>query len=480
MLSIDLLPLKLQSNHRKIIELNYSRVLYKYIVHGFLVSVLWVLVASSAQAQIPHRSTLQNFFMLLTDATQNHDQAFKYLDQNWHDGFVPMFLETLYLSNSGEVRTQIMALLQKKTKKDFGFDLAKWNSWMWNKSEIVHSQYADFKSILYSLIDPKFEAYFDRNRITKIRLDEVMWGGVLQDGIPPLRKPNMVTANEQNYLDDNNIVFGIEINGDARAYPKRILAWHEMFVDTVGNESVTGVYCTLCGTLILYHNEVEGVEYQLGTSGFLYRSNKLMYDKNTNSLWNTIWGKPVIGPLAAKHITLKRLSVVTTTWGEWKSRHPESKVLDINTGYQRDYGEGVAYHDYFSTDKLMFGVPKLDNRLNNKDEILGLIFSEHADKPLAVAADYLLKHTVYHDKIGGIAFVVLTDASGANRVYETKSIEFISWDQKQTITDKNGGRWQLTEASLQSTEGKILHRLPAHRAFWFGWYSAYSHTKLIF
>jgi len=458
----------------------HSRLLYKCIVHGFLVSVLCILVTLPVQAQISYRSTLQNFFILLTEDTQHHDQAFKYLDQNWHDGFVPMFLETLYLSNSAEVRAQIVELLQNKTKKSFGFDLEKWNNWMWTKNEVVHSQYADFKSILYSLIDPKFGAYFDRNRVTTIRLDEVRWGGVLQDGIPPLRKPNMVTANEQSYLDDSNIVFGIEINGDARAYPKRILAWHEMFVDTVGNESVTGVYCTLCGTLILYHNEVDGVEYQLGTSGFLYRSNKLMYDKNTNSLWNTIWGKPVIGPLARKDITLKRLSVVTTTWNEWKSRHPKTKVLDIDTGYQRDYGEGVAYRDYFATDNLMFGVPELDNRLKNKDEVLGLIFVEHADQPMAIAADYLLEHNVYHDKIGEVTFVVLTDATGANRVYGTKNIEFVSWDQKQTVTDKNGDAWQLTEASLRSTEGKILHRLPAHRAFWFGWYSAYSHTKLIY
>ena len=113
------------------------------------------------------------------------------------------------------------------------------------------------------------------------------WGGVKQDGIPPLRQPNMVSAAEADYLQNDNVVFGIAINGDARAYPKRILAWHEMFIDNIGGIDFAGVYCTLCGAVILYKTRHEGIEHKLGTSGFLYRSNKLMYDQDTQSLWNT-------------------------------------------------------------------------------------------------------------------------------------------------------------------------------------------------
>ena len=84
------------------------------------------------------------------------------------------------------------------------------------------------------------------------------------------------------------------------------------------------------------------MRHNLGTSGFLYRSNKLMYDQDTQSLWNTIWGQPVVGPLVDRGIVLERLSVVTTTWGEWRRRHPDTKVLSLNTGYDRDYTEGAA------------------------------------------------------------------------------------------------------------------------------------------
>ena len=204
-----------------------------------------------------------------------------------------------------------------------------------------------------------------------------------------------------------------------------------------------------------------------------------MYDKSTQSLWNTIWGKPVLGPLVDKNIELERLSIVTTTWGEWRRRHPQTKVLSINTGYTRDYSEGAAYREYFATDELMFNVPVLDSRLKNKDEVLGLIFTQYLDKPLAISARYLINHPVYHDEIDGFRFIVFTDKTGANRVYEAKDESFVKWDQNNSIIDNKGIKWQLEENYIESDNGQILYRLPSHRAFWFGWYSAYSHTRLV-
>ncbi len=247
----------------------------------------------------------------------------------------------------------------------------------------------------------------------------------------------------------------------------------------VGGVAVAGVYCTLCGSMILYETLHNGINHQLGTSGFLFRSNKLMYDRATQSLWNTMWGGPVIGPLAGRDIMLKRRSVVTTTWGEWKRRHPQTSVLSLATGHVRDYSEGAAYRDYFATDELMFSVPTLDTRLQNKDEVVGLTFGNPDDVPLAVSAAFLSQHPVYQDKVGAVDLVILTDASGANRVYDRGAIEFVTWDGDFTATDSNGRHWQVSESQLESDQGEVLPRLPAHRAFWFGWYSAYSHTRLV-
>ena len=233
-----------------------------------------------------------------------------------------------------------------------------------------------------------------------------------------------------------------------------------------------------CGTVIAYNTKHNGVNYNLGTSGFLYRSNKLMYDKATQSLWNTIEGKPVIGPLVDKGIELSSHSVVTTTWGEWKKLHPETTVLSLNTGHRRNYDEGNAYNEYFSTDRLMFNVPKLDQRLLNKDEVLIVRANDYQKDPLAIAAKFLKKNPIYNDKIGDTEFVVLTDKSGGNRVFESNGIRFIKI-KGQTVRDSNGKNWQVTEEKLISETGQELNRLPYHRIFWFAWFNTYENTRLV-
>ena len=406
------------------------------------------------------------------------------LDENWSPKLIPMVLETINYAASSQVRRGLANTLQEKTNQTGINDVTEWYQWLWNQSEAITTDYSEFKASLYRLIDLRFEAYFhDRQDSAQIRLDEIRWGGVGQDGIPPLRNPKMLKAEEADYLDDDNIVFGVEIDGDVRAYPKRILAWHEMFTDTFGEgsneQAIAGVYCTLCGTVIIYKTQHNGVTHQLGTSGFLYRSNKLMYDKATQSMWSTVRGEPVLGPLVNKGIALEHLSVVTTTWKEWKRRHPETLVLSLDTGHRRDYGEGVAYQEYFASDALMFNTPFQDNRLKNKREVLALRFVAAPNQQLAIDTEYLNANPVYNDKIGQQPFVVLTDKTGANRVYDPKGIRLVEYDGLDTATDSTGKHWQISEQALTSNDGQTLNRLPYHRAFWFGWRAAFPDTRLI-
>jgi len=398
----------------------------------------------------------------------------------WTPAYIPPAIEIFNFIPDRRVRSVILEQLRNSTGQDYGTDMTAWYRWLWNEPELKIKGYADFKAEFYRQIDPKFGRYFSgREDLTTIRLDEVRWGGVVQDGIPPLRGPEMISAKDADYLDDDNVVFGIEVNGDVRAYPKRILAWHEMFVDTVGGVNFAGVYCTLCGTVILYETEAGGIDHAMGTSGFLYRSNKLMYDQDTQSLWNTLKGEPVIGPLIDKDIALNHRSVVTTTWGKWKQLHPDTKVLSLNTGHRRDYGEGVAYHEYFSTDELMFHTPFSDYRLKNKQEVLALRFKGHANEPVAISADFLRKNPVYRNNIGTQKYVVLTDETGANRVYDPEDVVFTNFDGEQKATDLSGQIWKVAESKLVAPDGRELKRLPYHRAFWFGWQASYPNTRLI-
>jgi len=285
------------------------------------------------------------------------------IDANWQSGMIPMALETLHFMRRSSTTDRLLEILEKHTGKSFGMDIDSWYHWLWKQPENRHPHYAKFKSLLYRNIDPKFAEYFSDERQTTVRLDEIRWGGVKQDGIPPLRNPKMIAAADADYLNDSDVVFALKYGDDARAYPKRILAWHEMFVDEIDGVEYAGVYCTLCGAVILYYTRHKDIDHALGTSGFLYRSNKVMYDQETQSLWNTTFGEPIVGPLVGKDIALNRSHVITTTWGEWKRRHPETRVLSLETGHVRNYDEGVAYQQYFATDELMFTVPDTDERI---------------------------------------------------------------------------------------------------------------------
>lgn len=453
--------------------------------HLLLITLLWFATVPGL-AQIPPQPQPKQGFEYFHDlfrsvSTTSHQRALDYIDRSWNPSYEIMAVESLYFLQNSELSVKLLLVLQKHTRKQFSYDFNRWFEYIWNRPPTYDDNYYRFKSVLHRSIDLKFHFYFlDRAKESTIRLDEVRWGGVVQDGIPPLRNPEMIAAEKANYLNSTDVVFGIYINGEARAYPKRILAWHEMFTDTVGGVPVAGVYCTLCGTVILYQTRYGDTSYEFGTSGFLYRSNKLMYDKKTQSLWNTLWGQPVIGPLVGKDIQLEYLNVVTTTWGEWKKRHPDTQVLSLETGHDRDYGEGVAYNAYFADDQLMFNVPELDASLRNKDEILAIRLPGETDETLAISSQFLRRNKIYQDSLAGRTFTVFTDRSGAHRVYQTPGIRFVKYDRKSTVTDDVGNLWELQEDAIQLKGESLAYPVfPAHNAFWFGFKAAFPNTKLI-
>ena len=352
----------------------------------------------------------------------------------------------------------------------------------WSEPMNVPDGYAMIKAAAYRGLDPRFVQYFEETDDALIRLDEIRWGGVERDGIPPLKNPDSTAADmpEAAYLADSDVVFGVHLGGEAIAYPKRILGWHEMVKDTVGGTEICGVYCTLCGSMIVYLPDHAGVHHELGTSGFLYRSNKLMYDHATKSLWSTLRGKPVVGPLVKANppIELRTHPCVTTTWGEWRRRHPGTRVPTLNTDHLRDYSEGAAYRDYFATDDLMFSVPTTDDRLRNKQDVLILRSQTNPDRTVAVSTALLSERPVLHHTLGDQELIILTDQSGASRVFEAGDPRIDSYDGKETAADSAGRQWTLSETALTS-EGQTRPRYPAHRAFWFGWSAAYPDTELV-
>lgn len=192
------------------------------------------------------------------------------------------------------------------------------------------------------------EAGVDPAELSNIELDQLADGGPPKDGIPSIDAPKFDAAHETPFSDDD-LVLGLVVDGDARAYPYGILNWHEVVNDTVGGVPVAVTYCPLCDTGIVF----ERGDRTFGVSGKLYQSCLVMYARDTETLFAQVWGVGIVGPEVDQ--PLERLPVVRTTLGAWRQQHPDTRVLSVNTGHERDYFE-YPYGSYDQNRQLIFSV----------------------------------------------------------------------------------------------------------------------------
>lgn len=381
------------------------------------------------------------------------------------------------------IRQRLVDFLEERTGRSHGHDLDAWRRWIWSLPYDPHPDYAAFKGGVLSNVDPRFRAFLSADTFSRIRLDQVDWGGVAPDGIPPLDRPGVESvAQASRWLKDRHVVFGVVVSGEARAYPKRILAWHEMARDRVGGVDIALAYCTLCGAAIPYETALDGAARTFGTSGLLYRSNKLMYDRETGTLWSALTGRALVGPGAREDRALRKLPVVTTTWGEWRETHPETTVLSIDTGHDRDYREGAAYREYFRSRDLMFEVPVRDDRLALKDEVVVVPRGgDHRAAPVAIDVRRLRRDRVLVVPVGDDDVVLVTSPRGATRAYDAGGRGFAATDDPAVVVDSGAIRWRVLESGLHAEDGSgaVLPRRASHRAFWFGAYAQWPDLELI-
>lgn len=367
---------------------------------------------------------------------------------------------------------QLGEALAAITGEDFASDWFSWMLWQEANPQIKpHPDFPTFKREVMLRIHDDFDNFLRPEHIQpdkmRIRLEEITWGGVVKDGIPSLDNPDLIAADDADYLRGDDLVFGVSINGDTRAYPLRIMGWHEMFNEVIGGIPVALAYCTLCGSGILFETQVNSsrAPFIFGSSGFLYRSNKLMFDRETDSLWNQYTGEPVVGPLTDSGIKLKQRPVVITTWDSWKGSNPATKVLSLDTGHRRNYGSGVVYNDYFASPDLMFPAQVDQRQHQQKDYIFAVRqFGAARGWPLE-AFD---KSPVINDAIANTPLLLVGDAKTRSvRAYERAGNTFKAAAGK--LSDQNGGSWQVTESALLGPDGQRLPRVAGHISYWFAW-----------
>ena len=344
------------------------------------------------------------------------------------------------------------------------------------------------RELLVERVDPRFAEFFRPGTPRRIGMDEIVWGGVAVEGIPSLLDPKTVPAEEADFLQDNEPVFGVYLNGSARAYPQRILDWHEMANDIVGDVPVALTYCTLCGAAVLYDRRTDDRTFGFRTSGLLQRSNKLMFDIQTNSLWNQLTGEPVVGSLARSGLRLTVLPIVTTSWAAWKREHPETDVVALDTGYNKDYRAGAAYGDYFRSLSTRF--PAAGTREKDAfEDKERLVVIRLGTRVRAFSVKSLTGSKIHNREVFGEPVVLLvSETSGPDEVWPgwgpeplpasvrayRRGEHTFSSNAQGELVDSHGQVWESNEEALIGPNGQRLERLPSHGLFGFAWHSFYA------
>ena len=268
---------------------------------------------------------------------------------------------------------------------------------------------------------------------------KIVGGGPPKDGIPSIDNPQFVSLNEADqWIEDNELVLAIIYKGVTRVYPLQIMVWHEIVNDIIAGDPILITYCPLCGSGIAYERQINGQEVEFGTSGKLYNSNLVMYDRKTDSYWSQIDGLAIVGELTGTKLT--PVSIDTVVWRDWKNEHPDSEVLSQETGFSRAYGRD-PYGSYYEDSFLFFPVENEDDRIHPKTVIFGVkvngIYKAYKE-------DDLKQLKTIEDTVGGVEIKVERENSGIVRV-----------------------------TNLETGE-----EIVKERDFWFAWYAFHPETEL--
>lgn len=269
---------------------------------------------------------------------------------------------------------------------------------------------------------------------------QIFKGGPAKDGIPAIDKPHFISARKARFMKNDDRVLGIEIAGISRAYPVKILNWHEIVNDRIGREPFSITYCPLCGTGMAFSGRVDDTKLDFGVSGLLYNSDVLLYDRQTESLWSQIMGQAITGKFKSKKLT--GLPLEHTSWADWKSRHPETTVLSTRTGSKRNY-ENNPYKGYESSRHLLFPV-----------------FSKAAG--------------IYHPKERVLGVEI-------NGIFKAYPFIELNKNAKAVFTDTLDNTELTIHWNQQHQSGSVFNNgknITITQAFWFAWYAFHPDTQV--
>ncbi len=318
-----------------------------------------------------------------------------------------------------------------------------------------------------------------------IELAALRSGGPPPDGIPPIDDPQYEPTSDVKYLADDEPVLALDVDGDVRAFPVQIMIWHEIVNTEVGGVPVTVSYCPLCNSAVAYDRNVGDRVLDFGTSGMLYRSSLVMYDRQTESLWTHFDGQAVVGALTGARLEIIPMS--TVSWGDWKAANPDGTVLTRETGSTRSYGKNpYPGYDVVGASPFLFD-GDVDGRLPAMARVLGI---EDGPNAITIAFDKLGSDGVVETTLDNTPIVAF-HKSGTTSALESSTVDggrdigstgvFVNdvdgrqlrftADADGTFTDaETASTWNiLGSATSGSLAGTQLVPVDHLDTFWFAW-----------
>jgi hypothetical protein len=281
---------------------------------------------------------------------------------------------------------------------------------------------------------------------------------------------------------DEELVIGLTIGEESRAYPVALLSLHEVVNDTVGGQPVLVTWCPLCFSAIVFDRVVDGRSLTFGVSGYLYYDNLVMFDHQSETLWSQLLGQSLRGGF--RDAQLQVLPSQLVTWGEWKSRHPDTDILSAAKLGQQADNLFDPYSEYYTSSIAgITGKAVNDNRLPTKMLVVGLVAGDDAR---AYPSDTLEAEGIIHDELGETSFVLIYEPEQISivaylRQSGEQTLTFIPTDQPGIIRDvETGSQWD-TQTGLAvdgQFTGQKLRQIAAPLVYWFAWASIHQGTDI--
>jgi hypothetical protein len=328
-----------------------------------------------------------------------------------------------------------------------------------------------------------------------ISLSELMRGGPPKDGIPAIRQPKFVGVRQAaTWLNKKEPVLVVELGGQARAYPLQILIWHELVDDQIGQTPILVSYCPLCNSGIVFDRQVDGVTLDFGVSGMLRNSDMVMYDRQTDSLWQQITGEAIVGTHTGKSLSI--LSSQIVSFETFSQAFPEGRVLSRETGFERRYGQN-PYQGYEFGQRLIMPV-----RLNSaaRQHLLERLVTVSGGKTDRAYPFSLLKSKgLYEDHIGDLHFIIFfqegtVSALDESDIADSRDVGAVGvfspelegrhlsfWRKEGRILDKEtSSKWNVLGIATEGPlAGKRLHPIRHQVSFAFAWLTFRPDTQIV-